>query len=147
MKNIFLILGLICIFPNICLSDGPVPGTGTAPTSVTNPGALATIVTTPALNSGSTNGTPSANWVVSVQYYCSVSATLEILTLNASNATVATTVVPCNVPTGGVGGGGVFTTGENTFSIPQGFKISVVNVSVIVGTVQATIYYALQSVN
>lgn len=143
MKLIYIILCLLfCIQ---CLGDGTVPGTGTSPTTVTNPSANSVIVTTPALTSGSAAG--SANWVISVQYYCSVSATFSIQTVNASGSVVATTVVPCNVPSGGAGGGGIFAVPMIAFALPQSYKMQVSNVTAVTGTVQATIYYALASTN
>jgi hypothetical protein len=128
-------------------ADGPIVGTGTAGTLTTNPAAAAILVTSPALTSNSVNASPSANWIIVVQYYCTVSALFDIQTVNTSSVVVAHTFVPCNLPTGGVGGGGIFNVTNIAFSIPQSYKMQVANVNAMTGQAQASIYYALQNQN
>lgn len=142
MKFLFI---FALLFSLNAWADGPIPGTGVAGSLITNPGTAAVLVTTPALTSGGPGA--SANWVIVVQYYCSANALLDIQTMNTVPAVVAHTFVPCNVLSGGIGGGGVFNVTDIAFAIPQSFKLQVVNVNSVTGNVQASVYYALQSVN
>src|SRR5271166_149771 len=147
--KLFTILSLL--FSLNAWADGPIPGTGTATAVLTNPAAYPTansvIQTTPALTSGSVTA-QSANWVVAVQVHCSVSALIAIQTLNASGTVVNTVHRSCNVPTGGTGGDDIFNVPEIAYGITQSFKVQVANVTAIAsGTVEATIFYGLQTVN
>lgn len=118
-------------------------GIGTVGTATTNPGASAVMVTKTLPASGSTNASPSANYVVSINTYCSVAATYQYQVLNASQAVVTTIVLPCQAGVRGVYSG----PDTVSFAIPDGFTLRVINTNAFTGTGQAEIYYAIEGLN
>lgn len=118
------------------------PGTGSIGAVQTNPAANAVIVTTPALTSGSVAGTPSANWHVVVIYSCSVAATLDFQSVNGSGTAMSHIYLNCAAASTNM-----LQIPNISFSIPNGWTVQVMNVSSITGTEQASIFYALETVN
>ncbi len=134
---------LILLITLFSLNVFAFTGIGTVGTVATNPATNAVLVTKTLPASGSTNASPSANYVVSINTYCSVAATFDYQILNASSAVVSTIVLPCQAGVRAVYSGPPTV----SFAIPDGFTLRVINAASITGTAQAEIYYAIEGLN
>lgn len=110
-------------------------------TLATNPAANAVLVQTSALNSISTNSSPSAEWQIQVTYSCTVAATFEFQVMNGSTPT-ATIYLLC--PAGSTQ---TLAVPNISFSIAQGYTLRVINANAFTGNAQATIFYAIEALN
>jgi hypothetical protein len=136
------ILSLIFILLIISAKALAWPGTGVVGTNTTNPGALATLVTSTIPTSGSNLGTPTANYTLKFWWTCSVAATYELLLQNGSGVTQQTVILPCVANTLNQ-----TDSGQITFAIQDGWKINITNVNSFTGTGQASVFYAKETLN
>ena len=93
--------------------------------------------------SGSHAGTPSANYVVGINWYCSAATTFLYEVLNASLVAVTTVTLPCAAASRGSYSGPPTV----SFSIPDGYTLEVVTGATYTGFAQAEIYYAIEGLN
>jgi hypothetical protein len=119
-----------------------ISGVDSAGSIVVNPAANAVLTTTAALNSNSTNASPSANWVVNMWWTCSVSTTYEYQVLNTSSAVVYNMLLPCTA-----GNWQQASAPGMSFSVPNGFKLQIIALSGFTGNAQASILYGMENQN
>jgi hypothetical protein len=110
---------------------------------VTNPTSSTVLATTGAIPaSGSVSSPASANYLVGLYMYCSVTQTYQLEVLNAS--AVVQSIIPFVCSSTQVN---VVPSGEISFPIQDGWTIEVVPASSFTGFGSAQIFYAKQSVN
>lgn len=119
-----------------------LPGTGNVGSIITNPAANAVLVTTPAIMSGSVNASPSANITVTLWWSCSIAATFEYQVLNTTPAVVSSILLNC--PAGTTNSVSI---PSISFALPQSWTLRVINLNSFTGTGQASIFWAVDSVN
>lgn len=115
-----------------------IPGTANIGTLTTNPSANAVLVTSGALNSGSPNA--SAHWLLNVT--CSGTAAFTCAFQVMNGASVVTTFY-LQVPAGQT----VTFEPKVSFSIPQGYTLRVTTPTSVTGQVQASVIYAIDTVD
>lgn len=134
------LLALLCLFSSS--SAFAITGLDSAGAIVVNPAANAVLTTTQALNSNSTNGTPSANWTVTLWWTCSVSTTYEYQVLNLSSVSVYNMLLPCTA-----GSWQQASVPGMSFSVPNGYKLQIIALSGFTGSAQASILYGMENQN
>lgn len=115
-----------------------IPGTASIGALTTNPAANAVLVTSGALNSGSPNS--AAHWLLNLT--CSGSAAFTCAFQVMNGASVVSTFY-LQVPAGQT----VSFAPEVSFSIPQGYTLRVITPTLVVGQVQASVIYAIDTVD
>lgn len=93
--------------------------------------------------SGSHASTPSANYVVGINWYCSAATTFLYEVLNTSLVAVTTITLPCAAASRGMYSGPP----TISFGIPDGYTLEVVTGATYTGFAQAEIYYAIEGLN
>lgn len=108
-----------------------------------NPGTSAVLASTGALPStGSHAATPSANYMLGFVWACSVAETYEFQILNASSVVQSSVLLPCVPNTLNL-----WDSAQVSFPIADGYTVRVINLTSFTGTGQATILYAIETVN
>lgn len=140
MNRYLLITTLFCF---LSVTDAwAVSGVDSAGTIVVNPSTNAVLTITAALNSNSTNASPSANWVVNMWWTCSVNTTYEYQVLNASSTVVYNMLLPCTA-----GNWQQASAPGMSFSVPNAFKLQIIALSGFTGSAQASILYGMENQN